>query len=92
MLAKRYPLDFHGEHYDLDLMVPLFNPGPIDHPGIPIHVAAVNPGMCSVAGEVADGVRPHPVCTPSYIREVMLPAVRKGAASPAGSSTISVCA
>jgi alkanesulfonate monooxygenase SsuD/methylene tetrahydromethanopterin reductase-like flavin-dependent oxidoreductase (luciferase family) len=36
--------------------------------------------MCSVAGEVADGMRPHPVCTPSYIREVMLPAARKGAA------------
>ena len=36
--------------------------------------------MCSVAGEVADGMRPHPVCTPSYIREVMLPGVRRGAA------------
>ena len=36
--------------------------------------------MTSVAGEVADGVRPHPVCTPSYIRDVMLPAVRTGAA------------
>ena len=73
-------LDFRGERYNLDLMVPLFNAGPIDHPGIPIHVAAVNTGLCSVAGEVADGVRPHPVCTPSYIREVMLPAVRQGAA------------
>jgi len=36
--------------------------------------------MCSVAGEVGDGIRPHPVCTPSYIAEVMLPAVRRGAA------------
>jgi probable F420-dependent oxidoreductase len=72
-------LDFHGDHYDLTLMVPLFDAGPIEHPDIPIHVAAVNPVMCSVAGEVADGVRPHPVCTPSYIRSVMLPAVRKGA-------------
>jgi len=73
-------LDFRGERYQLDLMVPLFNAGPIDHPAIPIHVAAVNTGLCSVAGEVADGVRPHPVCTPSYIRETMLPAVRRGAA------------
>ena len=61
-------------------MVPLFNAGPIDHPDIPIHLAAVNTGLCSVAGEVADGVRPYPVCTPFYIREVMLPAVRRGAA------------
>ncbi len=72
-------LDFHGDHYDLTLMVPLFDAGPIDHPEIPIHVAAVNPIMTSVAGEVADGVRPHPVCTPSYIREIMMPAVRRGA-------------
>ena len=74
------PLDHHSDHYDLTLMVPLFDAGPIEHPDIPIHLAAVNPIMTSVAGEVADGVRPHPVCTPSYIREVMLPAVRTGAA------------
>ena len=74
------PLSFHGEHYDLDLMVPLFDAGPIEHPDIPVHLAAVNTNLCAVAGEVADGVRPHPVCTPSYIREVMLPAVRRGAA------------
>ena len=74
------PLDFHSDRYDLTLMVPLFDAGPIEHPDIPIHLAAVNPIMVSVAGEVADGVRPHPVCTPSYIREVMLPAVRTGAA------------
>jgi probable F420-dependent oxidoreductase len=73
-------LDFHSDHYDLTLMVPLFDAGPIDHPDIPIHIAAVNPVMTSVAGEVADGVRPHPVCTPSYIREVMHPAIRAGAA------------
>jgi probable F420-dependent oxidoreductase len=74
------PLNFEGEHYKLSLMVPLFDAGPIEHPDIPIHLAAVKPVMCSIAGEVADGVRPHPVCTPSYIREIMLPAVRKGAA------------
>jgi probable F420-dependent oxidoreductase len=73
------PLRFRGEHYDLSLMVPLFDAGPIEHPDIPIHLAAVNAVMCGVAGEVADGFRPHPVCTPSYIREVMLPAVRVGA-------------
>jgi probable F420-dependent oxidoreductase len=73
------PLDFHSDRYDLTLMVPLFDAGPIEHPDIPIHLAAVNPVMTSVAGEVADGVRPHPVCTPSYIRDVMLPAVRSGA-------------
>jgi probable F420-dependent oxidoreductase len=74
------PLDFQGEHYKLNLMVPLFDPGPIEHPNIPTHLAAVKSLMCRVAGEVADGLRPHPVCTPAYIENVMIPAVRTGAA------------
>ncbi len=71
---------FAGKHYTINLNVPLFDPGPIEHPDIPIHLAAVNPYMCQVAGEVADGLRPHPVCTPHYIETVMWPAVRAGAA------------
>jgi probable F420-dependent oxidoreductase len=74
------PLDVATERYALNLTVPLFVPAPIEHPDIPVHVAAVKPGLCSVAGEVADGVRPHPVCTADYIRSVMLPACALGAA------------
>jgi alkanesulfonate monooxygenase SsuD/methylene tetrahydromethanopterin reductase-like flavin-dependent oxidoreductase (luciferase family) len=36
--------------------------------------------LAAVAGEVADGVRLHPVCNARYIDEVVLPAVAKGAA------------
>lgn len=74
------PLDVKGPHYAINLMVPLFNPGPIAHPAIPVQIAAVNSVMCQVAGEIGDGIRPHPVCTPAYIEQVMLPAVRAGAA------------
>ncbi len=73
-------LDFASEHYKLSLMVPLFAPAPIEHPQIPVELAAVNPYMCQVAGEVADGIRAHPIATPRYIAETMLPAARKGAA------------
>jgi probable F420-dependent oxidoreductase len=73
-------LDYDSPHYKLSLMVPLFAPPPIEHPDIPIQLAAVNPFMCQIAGEVADGIRSHPVCTPRYIDEIMLPAARKGAA------------
>ncbi|MGC2413579.1 MAG: TIGR03617 family F420-dependent LLM class oxidoreductase [Stellaceae bacterium] len=73
-------LDFESEHYKLSLMVPLFAPAPIEHPHIPVELAAVNPYMCQVAGEVADGIRAHPIATPRYIAEVMLPAARRGAA------------
>ena len=74
----RAPLEFEGEHYRLSLIVPLFDPGPIDYPDIPIHVAAVNEYMSEVAGEVADGLRPHPVCTAEYIEQIMLPAIERG--------------
>ncbi|MGI9605450.1 MAG: TIGR03617 family F420-dependent LLM class oxidoreductase [Acidimicrobiales bacterium] len=74
------PLEFESERYSLDLMVPLFDPGPIDHPRIPVHVAAIGPNMCAVAGEVADGVRLHPVCTPRFIDEKVLPSLARGAA------------
>ena len=70
--------EFSGDHYKINMMVPLFDPGPIDHPEIPVHVAAVNPYMARIAGEVAEGVRPHPVCTPSYIKDVMWPEIKKG--------------
>ena len=73
-------LAYESQHYNLNLMVPLFNPGPIMHPRIPIMVAAVGEKMCQTSGEIADGVRAHPVCTPKYIKQVMLPAVRTGAA------------
>jgi len=74
------PLRFEGKVYRIDLMVPQFNPGPVAHPDIPVHLAAVNPFMSQVAGEVADVLCPHPICTRAYIEEVMLPAARKGAA------------
>lgn len=73
-------LDYQSESYKLDLMVPLFDPGPLETPPPPIHIAAVNKYMCRVAGEVGDGLRPHPMCTPKYIQEVMLPAAADGAA------------
>lgn len=75
----RTPLDFHSEHYDLTLMNPLFDPGPIDHRFPPIHLAAVNAHMARLAGRHADAVRPHPICTRRYLAEVLKPAVARGA-------------
>lgn len=71
-------LEFDGKFYKLDLMTPFFTPGPIAHPDIPVYVAAVNEGMCRVAGEVADGMHVHPLHTVRYLREVIEPALRSG--------------
>jgi probable F420-dependent oxidoreductase len=73
------PLSFHGEYFRLNLMTPFFNPGPMDHPEIPIYIAGVNKGLCRLAGEAADGLIAHPYHSERYLREVVLPAVEDGA-------------
>jgi probable F420-dependent oxidoreductase len=74
------PPGFEGEHYRFTLCNPFFNPGPIPGvEGVPIHVAAVNRYNCRLAGELCDGIRMHPLNTPSYVREVIRPAVEEGA-------------
>ena len=59
---------FVGEHYRYTYTTPFFNPGPIEHPRIPVAISAVNPAMCRLAGEVCDGVRLHNFCTRRYLR------------------------
>jgi probable F420-dependent oxidoreductase len=73
------PRFFTGKHYQFTLMPQFFNPGPIEHPHVPIYIAAVNPYMCRLAGALCDGIFPHPICTARYMREVMLPAIAAGA-------------
>jgi probable F420-dependent oxidoreductase len=73
------PLNFRGEHYKLTLMSPFFNPGPIDHPDIPIYIAGVNTGLARLAGEICHGFHAHPFHTPGYLSEVILPAIAQGA-------------
>ncbi|MGH7787615.1 MAG: TIGR03617 family F420-dependent LLM class oxidoreductase [Candidatus Binatia bacterium] len=70
---------FTGEHYRYTFTTPFFNPGPIEHPRIPVAVSAVNPAMCRLAGEVCDGVRLHNFCTRRYLDEVILPNIEQGA-------------
>lgn len=72
-------IDYRSEHYKLTLMSPFFNPGPIEYPDIPIYIAGVNPGLARLAGELADGFLVHPLHTPRYLREIILPAIELGA-------------
>lgn len=72
-------LNFEGEHYSLTRLQPFFNPGPIDHPDIPVLCGAVGPAMTRMVGRIADGMITHPTNTPpEYIREVCLPRLQDG--------------
>jgi probable F420-dependent oxidoreductase len=73
-------LDHHGEFYDLDFISPQWSAGPIDAPDPKVDIAAVNPWMLRMAGEVADGVHVHPLGEPGYIARHVVPKVAEGAA------------
>jgi probable F420-dependent oxidoreductase len=77
---KNEKLDFRGEYYQLSLMSPFFNPGPIENPDIPIFIAGVNRGLAGLAGETCQGFHAHPFNSPRYLEEVILPAIQQGAA------------
>jgi probable F420-dependent oxidoreductase len=73
------PLDFNGEFWQMSLLPAMWSPGSIAVDDPPIDVAAVNPWMLRMAGELADGVHIHPLNTPTYLRETVLPSVAEGA-------------
>ena len=70
---------YEGPFYRFKLINQFFNAGPIEHPDIPVYVAGVNPRMCRVAGEVADGLHVHPMHSVGYLRDVVRPALEEGA-------------
>src|ERR1700753_3823751 len=57
-------LDHHGEFYNLDFITPQRSSGPIDAPDPKVDIAAVNPWMLRMAGEVGDGVHVHSLREP----------------------------
>jgi probable F420-dependent oxidoreductase len=80
-------LDHHGEFYNLDFITPQWSAGRIDAPDPKVDIAAVNPWMLRMAGEVADGVHIHPLGEPGYINRHALPNVAAGAAKAGRSAS-----
>jgi probable F420-dependent oxidoreductase len=75
------PLQFRGDFYRHTLMTPFFTPDASDlgDLGLPkIFLAGVGELMTEVAGEVCDGFLCHGFTTEKYLREVTIPALRRG--------------
>jgi probable F420-dependent oxidoreductase len=73
-------LKYHGEHYNFTRLQPRFNPGPIEHPDIPLLIGAVGPAMCRLAGAECDGMITHPSnSVPRYLEEFTKPQIAEGA-------------
>ena len=75
----RAPTYYKGEYYQFTLITPFFNAGPIPHPYVPIYVACLNTYNARTGGQYGDGLVPHALCTPEYIKARILPAVEAGA-------------
>ena len=73
------PLDHHGPFYELTFLNRQWSPGALAVADPKVDVAAVNPWMLRMAGEVADGVHVHPIGEPGYLRRHVLPNVAAGA-------------
>jgi probable F420-dependent oxidoreductase len=78
--AGEEKLDFQGRWWTMNLLPAQWSPGKIAFPAPAIDIAAVNPWMLRMAGEVADGVHVHPLNSPTYLRETALPNIAEGAA------------
>lgn len=81
------PLEHRGEFYELTFITPQWSPGSIDAPDPKVDIAAVNPWMLRMAGEVADGVHVHPIGEPGYLRRHVLPNVAAGATAAGRSAS-----
>jgi F420-dependent oxidoreductase-like protein len=65
--------NFEGRHYRVHWSVAM----PQRPAAPPIYLAALSAKMCELAGEIADGAILW-LCSPSYVREVALPAIERG--------------
>ena len=72
-------LSYHGDHYNFSLMTPFFSPGPSEQPRPPVFISAVNAYNCRVAGEGCDGISLHPLTSPAFIKDKVLPPIADGA-------------
>ena len=76
-------LDFQGRFYTHTLMTPIFEPAENPHGAPRIFLAGVQPRMIAAAGEVADGLIVHPLNSPEFLQQRLLPALDEGLAKAA---------
>ena len=73
-------MDFRGSYYSHTLLHPMFNPGPIEWPRIPIGLGGVGPRMTELAGELGDFYMPHAFTNIAYQQRITIPAIERGLA------------
>jgi probable F420-dependent oxidoreductase len=75
--ANAEPVEFKGEYHDISIKG-WFRSTPPVRAEIPIYTAAVQSGMSRMAGDVADGLIGHLICSAQWIEEVIVPGFELG--------------
>lgn len=71
-------MDYHGDFYEIDLCPPDWRPDESPTSPVPIYVAGVNGFNIKLAGHLCDGLHVHPLSSPAYIEQTVLPALETG--------------
>lgn len=72
-------VNYQGEFYEITLCPEDFRPKSIGMEPPDIYVAGVNPFNLKLAGDLCDGLHVHPINSPEYIEEIVVPNVKTGA-------------
>jgi len=75
---KGEPIRFEGEYHDIDIKGWIRPHPPARESGPPIYAAAVREGMARMAGDVADGLIGHPMCSLRWLDEVLVANFERG--------------
>ena len=65
------PIRYEGAYHDIDIRG-WVRPDPPARERVPIYTAAVREGMARMAGDVADGLLGHPICSLRWLDEVLV--------------------
>ena len=72
-------VDYVGDFYQITLAPEQWSPESLGMPVPEIYVAGVNPYNLKIAGHLCDGLHVHPLHSPKYVDEVVVPNVETGA-------------
>jgi probable F420-dependent oxidoreductase len=73
------PIRYEGDYHDIDIKG-WIRPHPAPRETVPIYTAAVREGMARMAGDVADGLIGHPMCSLRWLDEVLVANFEQGLA------------
>ncbi|MBM9459166.1 LLM class flavin-dependent oxidoreductase [Nocardioides sp. zg-536] len=71
------PMELDGEHEPMRIRG-YERPYPVRRTEIPVYLAAMGPAMTRLAGRIADGWISHELCSPSYLKDRILPEIDAG--------------